>query len=108
MISIIGTVTANIGAFANDTKLVFGATDLCAVTTINNAQVGTRMSITGTVANALVLSTILVPAAAQAAAWTLPAGNLIMNCAGNDGGAGRVQWTMIYEPLTNGSYVIAA
>lgn len=107
LVSLIGTVTTNIGAVANATKLLFEATDICATSDVNNDQVGVRYNITGTFANAMVKSTLLVPVASQATPLTLPAGMLKVNCAGNDGGGGRVQWTLVYIPLSSGASVVA-
>lgn len=108
LVNIQGLVTEAIGNVANNTKLTHGVTDICAVLDIDNDGVGTRYSITGTFANAMVETASAVPVAVQATELVLPAGNLIIDCAGSDGGDGRVSWSVEYLPLTDGATVTAA
>ena len=108
LINITGQVTANIGGVANDTQLLLGATALCANLNITGDTVGIRYSITGTFANAMVETAVDVPVAEQATRVVLPPGNIVLDCDGSDGGAGRVRWTLVYQPLEPGAYVVAA
>jgi hypothetical protein len=109
LLSIIGTVTVELGAVANDTKLTFGATDICTVVTLNANAVGTRLSITGTFGDAMLATGALVPLAVQATSIVLPAGaSLLVDCAAAEGGAGRVQWTAVYVPLSATANLAAA
>jgi hypothetical protein len=76
---IVGEVTTEIGAGANNMKLVANPTvktdvDLCAVVDIDGDTVGTLYHITGTLANAM----------------------------------GSIKWTVIYRALDSGSTVVAA
>ena len=106
--AIIGLVTTEVGGVANNTKLTHVATDICSVLDVTGDVVGTRYSIDGTFANALIATAIGVPVAKQATEVVLPAGNLILDCAGSDGGGGRVSWHLTYEPLSEGATVAAA
>ena len=108
LISIIGAITANIGGVANDTQLLFGVTALCANLNITGAVAGGRFSITGTFGNPLILTLISVPLASQATTLVLPTGNLILDCDGSDGGAGRIAWTAEYLPLEPGAKMLPA
>lgn len=107
LINITGQVTVDVGAVANNTQLLLGATALCADLNINGDVAGTRYSITGTFANAMVETAINVPVAQQATKVVLPPGNIILDCNGSDGGTGRVRWTVVYMPLEPGAYVVA-
>ena len=111
LLSILGEVTTAIGNVANNTLLAVGAagaTNICAVANVQAAAIGTRYSITGTFGNAMVATAVGVPVAEQATAVVVPAGQpILVNCAASDGGGGRVKWTMIYAPLTEGATVTA-
>jgi hypothetical protein len=107
--SLIGIVTVQIGAVANAIDLLHGTTTISGnVTDVNGDAVGTRYSITGTLADDVVKTAVTVPVARQATELVLPAGNLILRCAGSDGGGGRVQWTAVYVPLNDGATLVAA
>jgi hypothetical protein len=108
LISLIGQVTVQVGAVANNTQLLFGATALCANLDINAAALNSRFSITGTFADAMINTLTGVPLASQATTLILPTGNIILDCDGSDGGAGRVVWTVEYLPLETGATVLAA
>ena len=105
---IFGTVTTVIGSFANATKLYAGtpgATDLCATLEMNACAADARVSITGTFANAMLKTLTGVPVAEQATKIVVPSGNIGVNCAGSDGGTGRIRWTIVYQPLEAGAYI---
>ena len=105
---IFGTVTTIIGAVANATKLVAGATDICTTLEMNACANDARVSITGTFGGAMVKTLTTVPVAPQATAIVVPAGaDLKVNCAGSDGGTGRIRWTLVYQPLESASTVTA-
>ncbi len=108
LISIVGEVTVQIGNVANNTQLLFGATALCTDLNIQAAALASRFSITGTFANAMLNTLTGVPLAKQATEIVLPNGNLILDCEGSDGGAGRVAWTVEYQPLEPLAKVLAA
>ena len=110
---IVGYVTVQVGAVANATKLVGDSTgagvttDLCATVELNGAAVDSRLEITGTFANAMV-KTVDIPAAkTQAVDLVLPPGVINLNCAGSDGGTGRVRWSVTYVPLEAGASMVA-
>jgi hypothetical protein len=111
---IIGIITVAIGAVANATKLLVnpdgvGAdTDICAALDINAALVDGMFTITGTFANAMVLTANLPLAGKQATEIVCPPGVIKVACAGSDGGTGRVKWECVYWPLEDGASVVAA
>ena len=111
---IVGYITTQIGAVANATKLLAvttgaGAdTDLCAALDINGYVVDSRLEITGTFANAMVRILDLPAAYTQATPVVIPPGTIAVNCAGSDGGTGRVRWSITYVPLETGAQVVAA
>ncbi len=106
ILDIWGIVTTAVGAVANATKLqglmdALAAVDLDATVDINAAAVGTIFSITGTLANAATLNANGV-AIAQATpihmTGGLQAGIIQVNCAGSDGGNGRIAWVLACRP----------
>uniref|UniRef100_A0A6M3XL26 Uncharacterized protein n=1 Tax=viral metagenome TaxID=1070528 RepID=A0A6M3XL26_9ZZZZ len=111
---IVGYVSTVIGSVANATKLVGNSTgagastDLCATVELNAAAVDSRLEITGTFINAMV-KTVDIPAAlTQAANLVIPPGTIDLNCAGSDGGTGRIRWSVTYVPLETGAQIVAA
>lgn len=115
---IFGIVTTIIGAVANATKLtatptVGGtATDICATGDINAAAAGDILIPITSFATALSINTAGVivngpSATAQATGFIMTPGTILVNCAGSDGGTGRVQWFMRWVPMSNG-YLTAA
>ncbi len=116
ILDIFGIVTTAIGAVANATKLqglmdALTAVDLDATVDINAAAVGTIFSITGTLANAATLNANGV-AIAQATpihmTGGLQAGIIQVNCAGSDGGTGRIAWVLACRPAYGVSVLPAA
>jgi hypothetical protein len=111
---IVGIITFAIGAIANATKLVVnpdgvGAdTDICATVELNAALVDGILTITGTFANAMVLTANIPLAGKQATEIICPPGAIELNCAGSDGGTGRIKWECVYWPLEDGASVVAA
>ena len=111
---IVGYVTTVIGAVANATRLVGNSTgagastDLCATLDINGHAVDRRYEITGTFANAMVSTLDLPLAVVQVTNVVIPPGTIDLNCAGSDGGTGRVRWSITYKPLEVGATVVAA
>jgi hypothetical protein len=115
--ALFGIVTVLVGAVANNTKLklvptsVGATTDLCAVLTLNAAAAYSILSITGVFAGAMIKS-VDIPVAG--ASWMMaspilaPPGTIQVDCAGSDGGTGRVKWVCIYTPLTVGATLVAA
>lgn len=107
---IIGEVTVEIGAGANNMKLVSNPTvgadvDMCAVLDIDGAAVGTVFHITGTQANAM-LTTVSGSYEAQPGPLGVPAGTIDLDCTGST--AGSIKWTVIYRAIDSGSTVVAA
>ena len=111
---IVGYVTVQIGAVANATKLVGNSTgagastDLCATVELNAAAVDSRLEITGTFVNAMVKIVDIPAAHTQATPLVIPPGTIDLNCAGSDGGTGRVRWSVTYVPLEAGAQIVAA
>lgn len=86
---------------------VMAATDICANSaSIAQAAVGTTYSITGTLANAGVLSANQTRIA-QAGAVVLHTGTLSVAATGEPA-TGTISWHATYIPLTPGSYMLAA
>lgn len=113
VVAIFGIVTTVIGAVANNTKITAtpttggAATDVCAVADINAAAAGDILIPITSFATALSINTAGVivngpSATAQATGWIMTPGTIILNCAGSDGGTGRVQWFMHYSAMSVG------
>lgn len=112
LLDIYGLVEDTVGAVANGTQLVANPTvgadvDLCADLDITGIAIGTILGITGTLADALQANAngVLVY---QAAPVVIPAGTIELDCAGADGGGGRVSWILHYLPLDGQVAVIPA
>ncbi len=107
---IIGEVTTEIGAGANNAKLVSNPTvgadvNLCAVLDIDADVVGTLYHITGTFANAMIATTSGA-FEAQPTGAMVAAGTIDLNCTGST--AGSIKWTVIYRAIDANSSVTAA
>lgn len=107
--SIVGEVTAIIGAVANATRLLSTPTvgavaNLSGTVEMNGAVVGLQFGITGTAAGAALLANALAPA--QADPVLVSPGTIGVSCAGNDGGGGRMKWTLHYVPFDDGATVV--
>ena len=110
---IMGYVTVVIGAVANATKLRVNSdgagatTDICGTLDINGHVADSRYEITGTFANAMVRTLDLPLALVQVTSIVVPVGDIEVSCAGSDGGTGRVEWSMLYQPMTQAAYAYA-
>ncbi len=111
VLKIFGLVTTAIGAVANATKLTAtptiggAATDICATADLNAAAAGDLLLTAPSFATGLSIITAGVgPVAASTLfnAFIMTPGTILVNCAGSDGGTGRIQWFMHYEPLSVG------
>lgn len=107
---IFGIITTVVQTQANNTKLTAVATgltgvDLCAVLSITAAAVGTHLSITGTLANAMIASPNQTRIA-QATPIVVGPGTILLDCAATNTGA--AQWFLRYQPLSPGALVMAA
>lgn len=106
ILDIFGIITTAIGAVANATKLqalmdALTAVDLDATLDINAAAAGGILNITGTLANAMTLNAYGVAIAQVTPIHVtggLSAGIIQVNCAGSDGGGGRIAWVMAARP----------
>jgi hypothetical protein len=111
---IIGYVTTVVGNVPNATKLknnpsgTGATTDLCATLDIDNAAVGSYFQVTGTFANAMVKTVDIPIPKVQAAEFVVVPGTIELDCAGSDGGDGRVKWSVTYVPLEAGANIAAA
>ena len=119
VIIIEGVVTTVIGSVANATKLqalvgALTAVDLCATADVNAAAVGTLyVPITSFATAASIAATngVLVngpSATAQATGFIMSTGIIRVNCAGSDGGTGRMRWSVLYAPLSSGASIVSA
>lgn len=112
--AILGIVTVVIGAVANATKLKLDSTgagattDICGTVELNAAAVNSILHITGTFVDAMVKTVNLPISGLQASPVVLPPGSLQLDCAGNDGGTGRIKWIAFYFPLETGATLVAA
>jgi len=112
VLAILGKVNTIIGAVANATKLKATATgltavDLCATVELNAAAAQALLTITGTVANAMIKNTN-INCIFQATPQIIAPGVIAVDCAGNDGGTGRVQWTFLWTPIDPAAKLVAA
>lgn len=112
LISIFGLVTTVLAATANLAKLTAVATGLAAVDLCANsadlvsAALGTVLSITGTVANAMVISANQ-NRIAQAGRLVIHPGVIRVETSGTMA-TGQVKWFMRYAPLAASAYAVAA
>lgn len=109
IIDIVGEVTVEIGAGANNAKLISNPTvgadvDLCAQVDIDGDVVGTLYSISGTLADAMV-PTISGAFKAQASSQVVAVGTIDLYCDASK--AGSVKWTLRYEKLDREAVVVA-
>lgn len=107
---ILGEVTTAIQNQVNNTKLTAvpsagSNVDICAVVNIANLEVGAKLTITGTLANAM-LATNAGAASMQDRPVTLAAGSLKLDCAASN--TGSVKWSMWWTPVDDGASVVAA
>ena len=110
IVNFMGFVTAQIGAVANNMKVIANSTagtdvDLCATVDVNADNVGTIYSLTGTLANAMVKTAgngagNTGAFESQATGITVTAGTIDIHCDANDGGGGRVQWIVIWKRVS--------
>lgn len=110
IMGILGEVTTAIQNQACNTKLTANPTtgtssDICAVLSIADDEVGCLYGITGTVGDAMI--------GANAGYAPLPARPIVVNvgtidldCAASN--TGSVKWSIWYAPLDDGAYVTAA
>ena len=112
LLGIAGHITTAIAVAANATKLVHTSTggaaiDLCAALDVTGSAVRKLLTITGTKANAMALSTdegVIV--GNLATPLILTPGILSLNCAAST--TGVIDWYVLYEPLAPGAKMIAA
>lgn len=105
---IIGEVTTEISATETSIKLVSNPTvgadvNLCAATAITSDVVGTVYNITGTLADALVVTTSGA-VIAQANTIFVAAGTIDLHSTATQ--TGYAKWTLHYIPLDSGSSVV--
>lgn len=124
VIAIVGVVTVIIGAVANATKLKAKAgalafVDLCATADVNALVAGAvyaPITSFATAASIAATAGVLVngpSATAQATGFimgcgTTGAGVITVDCAGSDGGTGRMRWSCLYAPLSSGASIVSA
>src|SRR5216684_2147537 len=116
---IFGVVTTLIGAVANATKLEYvdtltsTAANLCGTADVNALVAGAFYNLvngfgTGaviTVTTGLVIAGSVLTTAPTA--FIAQQGVIRVNCAGSDGGTGRIQWYMNYIPCSIGFQTLA-
>lgn len=118
VVGIWGVVTTAIGAVANATKLTAtptvggAATDICATVDINGAAAGDIYTPVQSFGIAAALNTAGVlqtngTTVNLVTQFVMTPGTILVNCAGSDGGAGRIQWYMRYIPMGVGFSTLA-
>jgi hypothetical protein len=75
---------------------------------MDNAAVDSYLQVTGTFANAMVKTVDIPIPKVQAAEFVVVPGTIEVDCAGSDGGGGRVRWSCTYVPLESGANIVAA
>jgi len=106
-----GVVTTVVQTQTCNAKLIVKkggtSTDICANLDITAAAVGSRFSITGTYANAMIKTAIGVPLAPQATGIFIEGGSTIrLNTSATN--TGLVKWSVKYIPQAPGAVIIAA
>lgn len=110
ILAIVGHITTEIAAGANNAKLVFtsaggAAVDLCSAADIAGMAIRKLLTITGIAADAIALSAaegVVVSAVATAPIIVTP-GVLSLNCTA--GTTGVIDWYIEYEPLASGATI---
>ncbi len=117
--NIFGVVTTLVGAVANATKLEYvdtltsTAANLCGTADINALVAGAFYNLVngfGTGAVITATTGLVVQGSVLATAPTsflCQPGVIRINCAGSDGGTGRIQWYMNYRPMSQGFSTLA-
>jgi len=109
-----GVVTVTIGAVANATKLQAVATgltavDLCATLDINGLLAGNTFAPITSFATGLPSLVNGVGIGVTPTSFFMGAGGVIrVNCAGSDGGTGRIRWSCAYLPMSSGASIVSA
>ena len=110
IVSIIGLVTTVIQTQACNCKISTvsnaATTDICANLDITGKLAQSRMSITGTFANAMLNTAKGVPVARQATPVVVQEGTIILTTDATN--TGNIRWSVLYRPLQAGSKVVAA
>lgn len=104
-------ITQQVGAVANATKFTGGpgSDDLCATVELNAAAANSILSITGTIANPMIINSGSFES--QANNITVGPGDIKIDCAGNDGGGGGdglLTYVLVYKPVSLTGSVVAA
>lgn len=111
IIDIIGIVTTVIQTQACNLKIntYHGstATDICADLNVTAKTVNSRMSITGTFANALINTAAGVPVAPQATSIVVQ-GESTLRLTTSATNTGSIRWIVRYEPMDIGARIVAA
>lgn len=110
IIAIIGVVTTTIQTQACNLKLSTvsnsATTDICSNLDITGALAQSRMSITGTFANALINTAKGVPVARQATSFIAQEGTIIATTSATN--TGEIRWMIRYKPMQEGARIVAA
>ncbi len=109
---IVGLITVQMGAGANQVSLNYNPTDavagdltLAAGPDLAAAAAGTVLVPTGAVGAALATSVNVINE--QAAGFVLKPGVITMTCAAGPAD-GRIAWTVLYVPIDDGAYIEVA
>ena len=109
---ILGVVTTDIQAQANDMKLVAtgttgAAVDLCVAGETNGDAIGTMYSVTGDFSDALIQATSsAMETDTETPPFIVAPGYIDVHCAATNTGA--IKWTIIYSPVMASATVSAA
>ena len=110
ILQIVGEVTTVVQTQANASLIKINPTvgadvDLCAALDISAAAVGTLLTVTGTVGDAMI-ATASGGVGSQALGLIVTAGILELECAATNTGA--IKWTVVYKAVDPGARMIAA
>ena len=109
VIAIVGLVTTVIQTQTCNCKLSTvsnaATTDICADLDITGKLEQSRMSITGTFANAMINTAKGVPVARQATPVVVQEGTIIATTSATN--TGNIRWSVVYRPLSLGARIYA-
>ncbi len=114
ILAIWGVVSTDIEAAATTCKLSFtcdalAAVDMCATKDINHFHAGSRLSITGTLTDAMIGTDVVGGGVSQASAIDLTSiTSGIITCTMGAASDGAIVWKVLWIPLTTNATITAA
>jgi len=93
------------GGVAVNANLDHGGTNLCTVTDVDDQEVGTLISITGTVSDALLVGSVVNFPSKQ---LLLGEGTMKLELSDYTDSTGKIQFYLFWSPVEDGAYVLSA